>query len=101
MTRRPQPRQKGERSVNPDAPPMTRTESESDFDERVLGPLSWLAERGKIGTRTWKLADRHGCSVAYMRRQLIRLEKAGKLQRNARYSAVNGIFWEINNDPRP
>lgn len=66
-----------------------------EFDERVLSHLEWMRDNDRIGTRTWKLADRHGCKTAYMSRQMRRLEKAGKVKRHERYSACNDIFWEI------
>lgn len=71
------------------------TYSDCEFDKRVLGHLAWMAGNGKVGTRTWRLSRRHNCSTTYMRRQLIRLEKSGKVKRNERYTAVNDIFWEI------
>lgn len=65
-----------------------------DMQERIVNHLRWLKERERLGTRTWKLADRHSCKVPYMRRQLVKLEKMGLVKRNERYSAVNDIFWE-------
>jgi DNA-binding IscR family transcriptional regulator len=67
----------------------------SAFDKRVLSHLQWQKDNDRIGTRTWKLADRHGCTVSYMRRALVRLEKSGLVSRHERYSANNDIFWQI------
>lgn len=67
----------------------------SEFDDRIIGHLSWLRDKGSVGTRTWKLADRHSCTVTFMRRQMLRLEKAGIVRRHERYTACNDIFWEL------
>lgn len=69
--------------------------AQDPFDDRLLGHLKWMLGNDKIGTRTWKLAMRHNCSVRYMRDQLKRLEKAGRVRRVARYSAVNDLFWQF------
>lgn len=45
------------------------------------------------GGRTFEVARRLGWSTTFTRRALLRLEREGKIARDARHSAVNDIRW--------
>lgn len=46
------------------------------------------------GLRTHNLAGMMGDATAKVRRMLMRMEVAGQVRRNQRYSTVNDIYWE-------
>lgn len=62
-------------------------------DEKLLSVMA------KDGGRTWLLALKVRAPTAQIRRQLVRLERQGRVARVPRYSSVNDIYWQPLPEP--
>lgn len=73
----------------------------NDFtDEQILATLSGLSTMS--GGRAYHVSDALGlfgnADSRAMYRRLCKLESAGKVRRDPRYSAVNSIYWVVAGD---
>ncbi len=75
--------------------PIARVYGESDERALVLAALAGFGE----GARTFYLAAKLGWSTSKTRYYLLDLERAGKVERHPRYTAVNDIFWRLTTPP--
>lgn len=58
----------------------------NDFEQALMGALGG-------GHHTYRVAIRMNCSTAFVRRELIKLERKGYVQRDKYHSSSNSIYW--------
>lgn len=70
----------------------------SEKSETTQEEAALLAMMRQGAGRTWALAARLRVPVPVARKHLRRMERAGLVQRNKRFTAVNCIYWEPTNE---